>query len=70
MSLLLSTLLSAGCATVPPVAQTCPKLPEPPARVPLGPSFQERMDAFLQGKLPEPISYELRSPSAKGGLKP
>ena len=45
------TLLLSACASAPSVVQTCPALP---ALAPLQPepSFQERMQSFLQGKLP------------------
>jgi len=51
-SLLLTVLLLtlSGCATGP---RECPSPPELTARVPLGESFQDRMQPFLQGKLPE-----------------
>lgn len=62
--LLASAMLCASCAVAPTV---CPKLPEPPARVQLGPSFQDEIATFLQGSLPEPISYELSLPPAKIG---
>ncbi len=63
-SLLASALLCTSCAVAPTV---CPKLPEPPAKVPLGPSFQDEMQQFLRGSLPEPISYELSLPPARTG---
>lgn len=53
-TLALLTILS-GCATVPPVCQEPPKLT---ARVPMGPSFQDRMRDFLSGKLPEQTNSE------------
>ena len=65
--LLILTTLSAGCASVrsaPPVAvASCPVIPEQEELPPelLEPSFTARMGDFLLGKLPEPISYELRS---------
>lgn len=62
--LLASAMLCASCAVAPTV---CPKLPEPPAKVPLGPSFQDEMRLFLKGSLPEPISYELSLPPARTG---
>lgn len=45
------TLLLSACASAPSVVQTCPVLP---ALAPLQPepSLQERMQNFLQGKLP------------------
>lgn len=52
-------MLLASCAAAP---SACP---EPvlvkrshPAREPLGPSFQDRMQLFLSGKLPEQIDSE------------
>ena len=55
-----------ACATAPQpvqVIQACPKVPplelqiEPDA---LEHTFLDRIATFLSGKLPEPISYELR----------
>lgn len=43
-------LLSSGCETVQNVR---PRNPALTAREPLGPSFQDLMDSFLEGKLPE-----------------
>jgi len=60
-----ATLLCASCASVPPA---CPKLPDPPALVELGPSYLSQMRSFLSGSLPEPTNYELRSMPAKRGL--
>lgn len=59
----LLTLLS-GCQTAPTV---CPSLPEPPAKVPLGPSFQHEIARFLSGSLDEPMSYALPSTGARVG---
>lgn len=56
-------LSSASCATVPPA---CPSLPEPPAPVQAEPNFLNRMQDFLSGKLPEPMS----SPSPSAPAKP
>ena len=39
-----------------------------PAKMPLGPSFQERMRVFLSGKLPEPIDSEQPTNSATPSL--
>lgn len=64
--LLLVTPLFVSCATAP---SACPRLPPPPALAPPGPSYLDRMQSFLRGKLPEPISYELTSKPAEGGLK-
>lgn len=54
-------MLLASCAAAP---SACP---EPvlvkrshPAREPLGPSFQDRMQLFLSGKLPEQSDSEQR----------
>lgn len=57
-------MLLSGCQTAPTV---CPSQPEPPAKVPLGESFQEQMQRFLSGLLDEPMSYELPSKGAKVG---
>lgn len=48
------TLLSA-CASAPAVMK-CPTPPRLPAREPLGPTFQDRTQDFLSGKLPEPTA--------------
>lgn len=55
------TLLS-GCATAPTV---CPNRPAPPAKVPLGPSFQDEMRRFLNGSPPEPTTSVLPSQPVK-----
>ena len=47
-----SLLILSGCATVPRESFECPEIPPLTAREPLGPSYQERMQAFLSGKLP------------------
>lgn len=65
--LLSLSVFAASCATAP---TECPRLPAKPVLGQPGPSFLERMQSFLSGKPPEAISYELTSPSAKGGLKP
>lgn len=57
-------MLLSGCACGPPGVQ---QLPQPPVKVPLGPSFQGRMGDFLSGKLPEPISSAAPSASATAG---
>ena len=55
-------MLLSGCATAP---IDCPRLPEPPARVPLGENFQDRMQQFLSGTLPTPVDYSLHSAPAR-----
>lgn len=69
-SLLLVTLLLQACATVPPVAQTCPELPPPPVREQLGRTFLSEMQEILSASQPAPIDYALPSANAKPGLKP
>ena len=58
-------LILSGCATGPrpvQVMEVCPRIPvlelqiEPEA---LDSSFLDRMQLFLSGRLPEPISYAL-----------
>lgn len=67
--LMLATLvILQGCASVPQVAQTCPRLPEAPLPMDLSEDFQTEIETYL-GLVPEPISYELRLPSAKPGLQ-
>ena len=61
-SALASLMLLSGCATAPTV---CPSPAAPPAKVPLGPSFQDEMRRFLSGSLPEPTTSELPSQPAK-----
>lgn len=62
-SLLLVTVLLTSCASAPTV---CPSPPDKPAKVPLGPSFQDEMRSFLQGSLPERTNSEPPSEPAKG----
>ena len=62
-ALTLPMLLSA-CASAPSV---CPNLPELPAVVELGPSFQTRMRGFLSGKLPEQTNSVQPSKPARPG---
>lgn len=64
----ITLLLLTACASVPTVQpkvlQVCPKVPALELNLPpdaLDRSFTDRMASFLQGKLPEPISYELHS---------
>jgi hypothetical protein len=48
-----------GCRTAPiasPPVQVEPPRKPPLVKVPLGPSFRDRMQSFLTGKLPEPTS--------------
>ncbi|KWH03684.1 hypothetical protein WT58_23895 [Burkholderia territorii] len=52
MLMLVTTICLSACKTVPHVAQPWPQLPVLEAPAP-EPSFIERMDSFLQGKLPE-----------------
>lgn len=59
-----------GCATapsVPPPLTPCPQLPALSSLPPhvLEPSFIDRMQNFLHGKLSEPISYELPSKNVR-----
>lgn len=67
---LTALLLLPGCSPAPivspPVQVECPR-PPPLARVPLGPSFQDRMEDFLRGKLPEQTSFVPASPRATAG---
>ena len=63
-------LLLTACASVPSaptVLQICPKIPLLELNLPpdaLEHSFTDRMGSFLQGRLQEPISYDLRSEPA------
>ena len=70
-SLFFTSLLLVGCQTAPivqpKVLQSCPKIPQLELSLPMGAlelSFLDRTQNFLSGKLPEPISYELRSKPA------
>jgi hypothetical protein len=81
-SLTLCVLMSVfllGCATGPTDPQLKPipmdpvNPPQLPAldKVPLGPTFTDRMELFLSGKLPEQISYDLLLvPAIQPGIKP
>lgn len=51
LSILALALILTGCETVRYVPA---RIPELTARVSPGPSFQERMQLFLSGKLPGP----------------
>lgn len=65
-----TVLLLTACATAPKpvqVMQACPTIPALELSLPqdaLEQGFLDRMQDFLQGRLPEPISYELRLPPA------
>lgn len=49
-----ATLLLQACATAPSVPLCPPPVQQlKPVRVPLGQPFQDQMQRFLQGKLPE-----------------
>lgn len=63
-SMLASLTLLSACATAPTV---CPNLPEPPAKVPLDGNWQDQMQHFLNGTLPELPNRKQPSPSATGG---
>jgi hypothetical protein len=74
MIMLLSLTACTSVPTVQPkVLQVCPKVPMLELDLPPGVlehSFTNRMQLFLQGKLLEPISYELRStPASKPTIK-
>lgn len=72
VSLLSVTLLLPACAPAPivsPPAQVqCPQLPPLAKEIP-EPSFQDRMQSFLSGKLPAPTGSVQRSPSATASTK-
>lgn len=51
-ALLLASLLLSSCCNPAPIVVQKEKLPLKPAKEPLGPSFQDQTDLFLQGKLP------------------
>lgn len=66
-TLLLLTACASAPTVQPKVLQVCPRLPALELNLPpdaLEHSFTDRMGSFLQGKLPEPINYELRSAPA------
>jgi len=62
-------MLSSGCASDRPAVSSLPVLPPrvpPIVKAPPGPSFQDRMQNFLQAKLPEPTPSAPTSPPATG----
>lgn len=50
LSILASLTLLSGCASAP---SACPSLPAKPVKVPLDGNWQESMQHFLNGTLPE-----------------
>lgn len=56
-SIVASWLLLASCATAP---SECPRIPPQSARELTDHNFQERMQNFLQGKLPSPSASSPR----------
>lgn len=46
-------LLLTSCASVPSVPPICPPIPDLPAREQTGLNWEEAMQSFLQGSLPE-----------------
>ena len=65
---LLWLLLLQGCQTAPRVIvqAVCPAIPpleQPPAL--LEPTFSDRMESFLRGKVPEPTPSDFALPNAK-----
>ncbi len=69
--LLSATVLLTACAitpSAPQVTQTCPLPPPLMMDIPedvLEHSFIDRIQSFLSGRLPEPISYDLHSKPVK-----
>ena len=64
ITLLLLTACASAPTVQPKVLQVCPKVPALELNLPpdaLDRSFTDRMANFLQGKLPEPINYDLHS---------
>lgn len=64
ITLLLLTACASAPTVQPKVLQVCPKVPALELNLPpdaLDRSFTDRMASFLQGRLPEPINYELHS---------
>lgn len=62
ITLLLLTACASAPTVQPKVLQVCPKVPALELNLPpdaLDHSFTDRMANFLQGKLPEPINYDL-----------
>ena len=53
-AILLASL--TGCASAPSVPSECPKIPALPVRVQTDESFQDQMQNFLLGSLPEPTN--------------
>jgi hypothetical protein len=71
----ISLLSLAACTTAPTVRvmEVCPKVPVLELSLPedaLEQSFTDKIASFLQGKLSEPISYELPSKPALGLMMP
>ena len=67
ITLLLLTACASAPTVQPKVLQVCPKMPALDLALPpdaLDHSFTDRMANFLQGKLPEPINYDLHSEPA------
>ena len=75
-SIVIMLPLLTACATAPrpvQVMEVCPRIPVLELQIKqeaLDSSFLERMQLFLSGKLPEPISYELPLlPASQTGLR-
>lgn len=68
--LLSGMLLLPACATVPPVAQSCPQLPPLPAPVPAEATFLLKMQQILSISPQTPIDYALPTTNSAHGLKP
>lgn len=66
--LLAMIVILQGCATVPQVAQTCPRLPEAPEPLDLSEDFQTGIENYL-GLEHEPTKSDQRSPPAKPGSR-
>lgn len=64
-------MLSSGCASDRPAVSSLPVQPPrvpPIVKAPLGPSWQDRMQNFLSGKLPEQTPSAPTSPPATGSM--
>jgi hypothetical protein len=63
------SMLLTGCATVQ--SAVCPSLPPVPAMEPAPPerSYQDQMESFSQGLLPQQTKQPLTSGSVKRGSK-